>query len=79
MEPTIEPNTNAIGRASERISAPTAQDAVAFLRRRKELFFYVAIPIILGSILLAFRLPPIYLSEAKVLIEQASIPEDIVA
>ena len=59
-------------------AAPTVQDAVAFLRRRRGLFFLVAIPIILGTILLAFKLPPIYRSDAKVLIERPAIPEDVV-
>jgi len=63
----------------DRQSAPTTQDAVAFLRRQKRLFLLVAFPILCGAIILAFRLPAIYLSEAKVLIEQPSIPEDIVA
>jgi len=79
MESTRDPHKLAPGAAQEHSSAPTAQDAVAFLRRRKALFFYVAVPVILGAILLAFRLPPIYQSEAKVLIEQPAIPDDIVA
>lgn len=65
--------------AAERQPAPTTQDAVAFLRRQKRLFLFIALPILCGAIILAFRLPAIYLSEAKVLIEQPSIPEDLVA
>ena len=60
--------------AAERQPAPTTQDAVAFLRRQKRLFLFIALPILCGAIILAFRLPAIYLSEAKVLIEQPSIP-----
>ncbi len=67
------------GAGLEHQSAPTTQDAVAFLRRQKRLFLIIAFPIVCGAIILAFRLPAIYLSEAKVLIEQPSIPEDIVA
>jgi succinoglycan biosynthesis transport protein ExoP len=59
-------------------AAPTVQDAVAFLRRRRTLFFLVAIPMILGTIVLAFKLPPIYRSDAKVLIERPAIPADVV-
>lgn len=60
-------------------SAPSTQDAAAFLRRRRKLFILFAVPVICATIVLAFRLPAIYLSEAKVLIEQPAIPEDIVA
>ena len=52
---------------------------MAFLRRRKGIFFFIALPVALGAILLAFKLPPVFQSEAKVLIEQPAIPEDIVA
>lgn len=64
---------------TDRASTPTMQDAFAFLRRRKSLFVLVAFPILIGAVLLAFKLPAVYQSEAKVLIEQPSIPEDIVA
>jgi uncharacterized protein involved in exopolysaccharide biosynthesis len=43
------------------------------------LFVLFAVPVICAAVVLAFRLPAIYLSEAKVLIEQPAIPEDIVA
>jgi len=43
----------------DRQSAPTTQDAVAFLRRQKRLFLLVAFPILCGAIILAFRLPAI--------------------
>ena len=61
------------------VASPTTKDAVAFLRRRRLLFLITAVPILCGAIVLAFRLPAIYVSEAKVLIEQPAIPEDIVA
>lgn len=61
------------------ISAPTVGDALGFVTRRKGLSIGVAIPILLGAILLAFKLPPIYRSEASILIEQAAVPGDIVA
>jgi uncharacterized protein involved in exopolysaccharide biosynthesis len=79
MESNRENSNPAGGVGQESISAPAAQDAVGFLRRRKWLFVFVALPIILGTIVLAFRLPSIYQSEAKVLIEKPAIPEDIVA
>ena len=60
-------------------STPSTQDAVAFLRRRRKLFILFAVPVMCAAIILAFRLPAIYSSEAKVLIEQPAIPEDIVA
>jgi uncharacterized protein involved in exopolysaccharide biosynthesis len=71
-------NSPMMGNPADGKSAPTVQDAVAFLRRRRTLFFLVAIPIMLATILLAFKLPPIYRSEAKVLIVRPAIPEDIV-
>ena len=43
-----------------------------------DLIGQIAIPIMLATILLAFKLPPIYRSEAKVLIVRPAIPEDIV-
>ena len=79
MNPANDQFSSRSRSGQERISAPAAQDAAAFLRRRRNLFFYVAWPIVLGMVLFAYRLPSIYQSEAKVLIEQPSIPEDIVA
>jgi uncharacterized protein involved in exopolysaccharide biosynthesis len=60
------------------ISAPTVGEALGFVTRRKGLCIGVAIPILLGAILLAYKLPPIYRSDASILIEQAAIPGDIV-
>ena len=60
-------------------STTTAKDALEFIRRRRWLFLGVAAAIILSSMVLAFRLPPVYLSQATILIEQPAISEDIVA
>ncbi|MGY8794665.1 MAG: hypothetical protein ACKVJN_05980 [Woeseiales bacterium] len=79
MESTRDPHAPSAGLVADAISAPTAQDAMVFLRRRKWLFFFVAVPVMLGATLLAFRLPAVYQSEAKVLIEQPAIPANIVA
>lgn len=79
MEPTREFRAQGGGQGPELTASPTTKDAVAFLRRRKSLFLIVAFPILCAAIVLAFKLPAIYLSEAKVLIEQPAIPEDIVA
>jgi uncharacterized protein involved in exopolysaccharide biosynthesis len=49
-----------------------------FLRRRRWLCIFVSAAILLGAIVLAFRLPPVYLSQATILIEQPAIPDDIV-
>ena len=58
--------------------ATTLKDALDFLRRRFWLCVGIAVPIFIGSVLLAMRLPPVYLSQATILIEQPAIPEDIV-
>jgi uncharacterized protein involved in exopolysaccharide biosynthesis len=72
-------NSSAVSVFEHQISAPTVSDALSFVTRRKALFVGVAIPILMGAILLAYKLPPIYRSEASILIEQAAIPGDIVA
>ena len=67
--------------ADQQASAPeatTVKDALDFLRRRKWLALFVAAVIILAFAMFAFRLPPVYLSRATILIEQPAIPEDIV-
>jgi uncharacterized protein involved in exopolysaccharide biosynthesis len=43
------------------------------------MFISIALPILLGAIILAYKLPPVYQSQAKILIEQPSIPEEVVA
>jgi uncharacterized protein involved in exopolysaccharide biosynthesis len=72
-------NSPAMIASEHSISAPTVSDALGFVTRRKGLCIGVAIPILLGAILLAYKLPPIYRSEASILIEQAAVPGDIVA
>jgi len=56
----------------------TFKDYLQIARRRK---YYIAIPLILllaASILVALILPPVFRSEAMVLIEQQHIPDDLV-
>src|SRR5690606_32818198 len=64
--------------ASAGTETTTVKDALEFLRRRKWLCLFIATAISLVAILIAFRLPPVYLSQATILIEQPAIPEDIV-
>ncbi|MEX2123287.1 MAG: hypothetical protein WD795_05310 [Woeseia sp.] len=58
--------------------ATSVRDAMEFLRRRIWLCIFVGASILLGAIILAFKLPPVYLSQSTILIEQPAIPEDIV-
>lgn len=58
--------------------ATTLKDALDFLGRRLWLCLAVAVLIFSAALALAFRLPPVYLSQATILIEQPAIPEDIV-
>lgn len=64
--------------SAEAGSGPTVQDAFSFMRRRRGVFVLIALPIVLGAVLLAYKLPPVYRSDATILIEQPAIPEDIV-
>lgn len=66
------------GQAVAGSDATTVKDAFEFLRRRLWLCLFVSTAILVGAILLAFGLPPVYLSQATILIEQPAIPEDIV-
>jgi polysaccharide biosynthesis transport protein len=56
----------------------TVKDALDFLRRRIWLCLFVGAAIFLAAVLLAFRLPPVYLSQATILIEQPAIPDEII-
>jgi uncharacterized protein involved in exopolysaccharide biosynthesis len=67
--------TDQTGPPSDTVSV---KDAMDFLRRRRWLCIFVSAAILLGAIVLAFRLPPVYLSQATILIEQPAIPDDIV-
>jgi uncharacterized protein involved in exopolysaccharide biosynthesis len=58
--------------------ATTVKEALDFLRRRFWLCVAAAVPIFVAAVMLAVRLPPVYLSQATILIEQPAIPEDIV-
>ncbi|MES9878980.1 MAG: Wzz/FepE/Etk N-terminal domain-containing protein, partial [Candidatus Sedimenticola sp. 1PA] len=53
-------------------------DYLAILNRRKLQFIVPVLIIMMISIALAFSLPPVYRSEATVLIEQQDIPTDLV-
>lgn len=63
----------------DRSNAMTVGDALGFLRRRRWLCIGTFVIILTASILLAYKLPPVYRSEATILIEQPTIPSDIVA
>lgn len=58
--------------------ATSVKDALDFIQRRRWLCAGVSAVILSAAILLAFRLPPVYLSQATILIEQPAIPEDII-
>ncbi|MEO1895052.1 MAG: Wzz/FepE/Etk N-terminal domain-containing protein, partial [Methylococcales bacterium] len=56
----------------------SVKDYLQMARRRK---YFIVIPMMLGfiiSVLIAFILPPVYRSEAIILIEQQHIPTDVV-
>ena len=59
-------------------SALTLGDTLDFLRRRRWLCIGTIVAVVSAFILLAYKLPPVYRSEATILIEQPSIPSDIV-
>ena len=56
----------------------TIADALGFLQRRLWLCLAVALPILIAAVILAFRWPPVYMSQATIVIEQPSIAEKIV-
>lgn len=64
--------------ASSPTDALTLKDALDFLRRRVWLCVVIGAAIFMAAIVLAFRLPPVYLSQATILIEQPAIPDNIV-
>lgn len=61
-----------------RQQALEVSDYLHILRRRKLQFFLPFILILLGGIGLAFGLPPVYRSDATILIERQEIPVDLV-
>ena len=54
-------------------------DYIDILRRRKFPFLVTFILILLSGILIAFTLPPVYRSEATIIIERQEIPQNLVA
>ncbi len=54
------------------------KDYVAILRRRSQLFMWIAGPILSIGVAIAFGLPAIYVSSGTILIEQQEIPEHLV-
>jgi succinoglycan biosynthesis transport protein ExoP len=54
-------------------------DYLAILRRRKKQVLRTAAVIFALSVVLAFAIPPVYRSEATILIEQQEVPHDLVA
>ena len=57
---------------------PNLRTQLAFLRRRRWLAAAVFLTVFALSVFLAFALPAVYRSEATILIEQSSIPDDVV-
>ncbi|MCI0516285.1 MAG: Wzz/FepE/Etk N-terminal domain-containing protein [Woeseiaceae bacterium] len=53
-------------------------DYLAILRRRKRQILRVAAAVFTLSVILAFVIPPVYRSEATILIEQQEVPQDLV-
>lgn len=53
-------------------------DYIEILRRRKVHFIVPFVLVLAASLILAFTLPPVYRSEATILIEQQEIPADLV-
>ena len=53
-------------------------DYLAILRRRKKQVLGTAAAIFALSVVLAFAIPPVYRSEATILIEQQEVPKDLV-
>lgn len=53
-------------------------DYLAILRRRKKQVLRTAAAIFALSVVLAFAIPPVYRSEATILIEQQEVPKDLV-
>jgi uncharacterized protein involved in exopolysaccharide biosynthesis len=54
-------------------------DYLAILRRRKRQVLRTAVVIFALGVVLAFTIPPVYRSEATILIEQQEVPRDLVA
>lgn len=54
------------------------KELVSILKRRYKLLLYVAVPIALVGVLISLLVPPVYRSEAVILIEQQEIPTDMV-
>lgn len=54
-------------------------DYLAILRRRKARFYFAFFLIFLSGVVIALVLPPVYYSEATILIERQEIPQDLVA
>lgn len=53
-------------------------DYLEILRRRKKQVLRVAAAIFIFSVILAFVIPPVYRSEATILIEQQEVPQELV-
>ena len=54
------------------------EDIKGIIRRRKKGFFIVSLCIFFAAVVTAFVLPPIYLSQSTILIEEQQIPEEYV-
>lgn len=60
------------------IPVKSLQDYLAMLRRRRILIAGIASLVVLGTVIVALSLPPLYRASATILIEQQEIPTDLV-
>jgi succinoglycan biosynthesis transport protein ExoP len=58
--------------------APTFRDYVDIVKRRRWYFIVPAIIVLLGSVVAAVAIPPLYRSTGKILVESQQIPSDLV-
>ena len=56
----------------------TLHDYLSVVRRRKSQMLWAALLILIGSLGVAFGLPPVYRSTGTILIEQQEIPVELV-
>jgi uncharacterized protein involved in exopolysaccharide biosynthesis len=71
-------NSSAASEIQQNLQLIKVEDYVAILKRRKFAFAIPFVLILAVGILLAYMLPPVYRSEAAILIERQEIPEDLV-
>jgi uncharacterized protein involved in exopolysaccharide biosynthesis len=60
------------------VDSLTYNDAVDIIRRRKWSFIFTFLFIAMAALAVAFLLPPVYQSSAKIMIEEQDVPHDFV-